>query len=67
MPRTNTLHSLVQSRVAHDPDFAGALLREGIDTMLTGDMDMVPVNGELRARDIAEEPGAARDHRGEPR
>lgn len=39
MPRTNTLHSLVQSRVARDPDFAGALLREGIDTMLTGDMD----------------------------
>jgi len=39
MPRTNTLHSLVQSRVARDPDFAGAPLREGIDTMITGDMD----------------------------
>ena len=39
MPRTNTLHSLVHSRVARDPDFAGALLREGVDTMLTGDMD----------------------------
>jgi hypothetical protein len=39
MPRTNTLHSLVQSRVARDPDFAAALLREGIDTMLTGDID----------------------------
>ena len=30
---------LVQGRVARDPEFAAALLREGIDTMLTGDVD----------------------------
>ncbi len=29
----------MQSRVARDPEFAIALLREGIDTMLTGDVD----------------------------
>ena len=30
---------LVQRRVTQDPEFATALLREGIDTMLTGDVD----------------------------
>lgn len=30
---------MVQSRLAHDPDFAAALLRDGIDTLLTGDVD----------------------------
>ncbi len=30
---------LVQRRVAHDPAFAIALLREGIDTMLAGEVD----------------------------
>jgi hypothetical protein len=36
---TRSFKELVQSRVARDPDFAAALLREGIDTMLTGDVD----------------------------
>ena len=39
MAVTKSFKDLVQSRVAHDPDFAVALLREGIDTMLTGDVD----------------------------
>jgi hypothetical protein len=39
MGLTTGFKDLVQSRVARDPDFAAALLREGIDTMLTGDVD----------------------------
>lgn len=39
MAVTKSFKDLVQSRVARDPDFAAALLREGIDTMLTGDVD----------------------------
>jgi DNA-binding phage protein len=39
MALTRSFRELVQSRVARDPDFAAALLREGIDTMLTGDVD----------------------------
>ena len=39
MAVTRSFKELVQSRVACDPDFAAALLREGIDTMLTGDVD----------------------------
>jgi hypothetical protein len=36
---TKPFTELVQSRVARDPDFAAALLREGIDTIQTGDVD----------------------------
>jgi DNA-binding phage protein len=39
MALTKSFKDLVQSRVARDPDFAAALLREGIDTMLSGDVD----------------------------
>ncbi|HXT80063.1 MAG TPA: transcriptional regulator [Acetobacteraceae bacterium] len=39
MTVTKSFKELVQRRVAKDPDFANALLREGIDTMLTGDVD----------------------------
>jgi hypothetical protein len=39
MALTKSFKDLVQNRVAREPDFAAALLREGIDTMLTGDMD----------------------------
>ena len=39
MAPTKSLKELVQSRVARDPEFAAALLREGIDTMLAGDVD----------------------------
>ena len=39
MALTKGFKDLVQNRVARDPDFAAALLREGIDTMLTGDVD----------------------------
>ena len=39
MAITRSFQELVQTRVAHDPEFAAALLREGIDTMLTGDVD----------------------------
>jgi hypothetical protein len=39
MQATKNFRDLVQSRVASDPNFASALLREGINTMLTGDVD----------------------------
>jgi hypothetical protein len=39
MEVTKSFKDLVQSRVARDPDFAATLLAEGIDTMLTGDVD----------------------------
>ena len=39
MALTRSFKELVQSRIARDPDFAAALLCEGIDTMLTGDVD----------------------------
>ena len=39
MAVTRDFKELVQRRVAQDPAFAAALLREGIDTMLAGDVD----------------------------
>jgi hypothetical protein len=39
MAVTRDFKELVQKRIARDPDFRDALLREGIDTMLTGDVD----------------------------
>jgi hypothetical protein len=39
MALTKSFRELVQRRVAEDPAFGTALLREGIDTMLTGDVD----------------------------
>ncbi len=39
MPLTGDFRELVQKRIARDPAFRDALLREGIDTMLTGDID----------------------------
>jgi DNA-binding phage protein len=36
---TRSFRALVQRRVASDAAFGGALLREGIDTMLAGDFD----------------------------
>ena len=39
MALAKSFKDLVQSRVARDPDFAAALLREGIDIMLAGDVD----------------------------
>ena len=39
MAVTRDFKELVQKRVARDPAFADALLREGIDTMLAGDVD----------------------------
>jgi hypothetical protein len=36
---TKSFKDLVQGRISKDPEFATALLREGIDTMLTGDVD----------------------------
>src|SRR5580698_506325 len=39
MAVTKSFKELMQRRVAADPDFATALLREGVDTMLTGDID----------------------------
>jgi len=39
MTVTKSFKELVQGRVAKDPKFAEALLREGIDSMLSGDVD----------------------------
>jgi len=39
MTVTKSFKELVQQRVAQEPDFALALLREGIDAMLAGDVD----------------------------
>jgi hypothetical protein len=36
---TRSFKTLVQNRIAHDPEFGAALLRESIDTMLTGDIE----------------------------
>ena len=36
---TRSFKELVQKRVASDPAFGEAMLREGIDVMLTGDVD----------------------------
>lgn len=39
MAMTKSFKDLVQRRVAEDRGFAMALLREGVETMLTGDID----------------------------
>ena len=39
MALTRSFKELVQSRVSADSPFAEALLREGIDTMLSGDVE----------------------------
>ena len=39
MATTKSFKELVQKRVGSDAEFANALLREGIDTMLAGDVD----------------------------
>jgi DNA-binding phage protein len=39
MAMTKSFKELVQKRVVSDPDFAAALLREGIDMMLAGDVE----------------------------
>jgi DNA-binding phage protein len=39
MALTRSFKELVQRRVANDAAFGEALLREGIDTLLTGDVD----------------------------
>jgi hypothetical protein len=39
MTLTKAFKELVQHRIAKDPDFRDALLREGIDTLLAGDVD----------------------------
>ena len=39
MALTREFKELVQKRVARDPAFRDALLREGVDTMLAGDVD----------------------------
>ncbi len=39
MGETRSFRELVQSRVVRDPEFATAILREGVDAMLSGDVD----------------------------
>ena len=39
MTRSKSFKELVQKRLAADPKFSDALLREGVDVMLAGDVD----------------------------
>ena len=39
MALTRSFKELVRRRVGEEPEFGAALLREGIDTMLAGDVD----------------------------
>jgi hypothetical protein len=39
MSVTRSFKELVQNRIARDPEFGAALLRESIDTMLAGDVE----------------------------
>jgi DNA-binding phage protein len=39
MALTRAFKELVQRRIADDPKFRDALLREGVDTLLAGDVD----------------------------
>jgi hypothetical protein len=39
MPLSRSFKDLVQARAAREPAFGEALLREGIDTPLTSDVD----------------------------
>jgi hypothetical protein len=50
MARTRSFKQLVQHHVATDAAFAEALLREGIETILTGDVD----TGKTILRDYIE-------------
>jgi hypothetical protein len=50
MPLTRSFNKLLQRHVAAEPAFAEALLREGVDTMLAGDVDTgkaIPQAGEI--------------------
>lgn len=40
MTTTKSLRDLVQARAARDADFRAALLREGLDALLAGDIDL---------------------------
>jgi len=46
--KTKSFKELVQARVKTDKEFAEALLREGIDAMLSGDVE----TGEVILRDL---------------
>ena len=39
MPLTRDFKATVQARIEHDPAYRQALLREGIECLLTGDLD----------------------------
>jgi hypothetical protein len=39
MAKTKSFRGLVESHVKNDPKFAEALLREGVDAMLSGDLE----------------------------
>jgi DNA-binding phage protein len=39
MTRTGSFRELVQARMAREPEFATALLREAVDALLSGDVD----------------------------
>ena len=43
MATTKSFKELVQARAVREPDFAAALLREGINTILSGDVDTAKI------------------------
>ena len=63
MALTKSFNDLVQGRVARDPDFAAALLREGVATMLTADMGSgkALLRDEIKAPTGVEKVGGAMD------
>jgi hypothetical protein len=61
MARTNSFKDLVQQNVKRDRKFADALLREGVDAMLSGDVDTgkTILRGYIKATVGFEKLGAA--------
>ena len=69
MAVTRDFKELVQKRIARDPAFADALLREGIDTMLASDVDTgkAILRDHIKATIGFEKVGAGDRHSGEKR
>ena len=59
MALTRSFKELVQKRIVNDPAFGEALLREGIDTMLAGDVN----TGKAILRDYIKADGRFREAR----
>jgi hypothetical protein len=66
MTGVRSFKELVQKRIANDPAYGEALLREGIDTMLAGDIDTVKailhdyINATVGFENLGERPARSR-------